>query len=157
MTAARPVVHVDWTGDADRSLPLPDYATAGAAGADLRANLPPRLRGTGLVLPPGAREAVPTGLVLAIPDGWEGQVRLRSGLALRTGLVLPNAPGTIDADYRGELRVILWNAGALPETIRHGERIAQLVLAPVARALFEPGRGEVTARGEAGFGSTGRT
>ncbi|EPX84555.1 deoxyuridine 5'-triphosphate nucleotidohydrolase [Rubellimicrobium thermophilum DSM 16684] len=151
----RPRILCDWTPGADRSVPLPSYATSGSAGADLRANLPQELRQGGLTIPPGARIAVPTGLCLAIPEGWEGQVRMRSGLARRTGLCIPNAPGTIDSDFRGEVMVLLWNAGDDPVTLAHGERIAQLVVAPVARADFVPGRPEPTARGTGGFGSTG--
>jgi dUTP pyrophosphatase len=155
----RPIVRVARAPGADPALPLPAYATAGAAGADLRACLPAGARAAGLTLDPGVRAAVPTGLILAIPEGWEGQIRPRSGLALRTGLILPNAPGTIDADFRGEVVVLLWNAGAEPVTVAHGERIAQLVLAPVGRAGFVEGdEGEVgtTARGTGGLGSTGR-
>ncbi|HVP28152.1 MAG TPA: dUTP diphosphatase [Myxococcota bacterium] len=134
-----------------RDLPLPAPATAGAAGVDLRAAV-----ATELVLEPGARALVPTGLVLAIPAGFEGQVRARSGLALRHGIVLPNAPGTIDSDYRGELQVILWNAGREPFRVQRGDRIAQLVIVPVARVAWRevdalPG----TARGAGGFGHTG--
>ena len=109
------------------------------------------------MIAPGARELVPTGLALAIPVGYEGQVRPRSGLALRHGITIPNSPGTIDADYRGELKVILHNLGAEPFEIRHGERIAQLVLAQVA--ALEPVEVEAlpdAARGDGGFGSTGR-
>lgn len=150
-----PVVTVAWAEGADRSLPLPAYRTAGAAGADLHANLPEPLRAEGLTLAPGARAAVPTGLRLAIPEGWEGQVRMRSGLALRHGLSLPNAPGTVDSDFRGEVAVIVLNGGAEPVAIRHGDRIAQLVLAPVGRGTFAPGELDATARGAGGFGSTG--
>jgi dUTP pyrophosphatase len=132
-------------------LSLPAYATAGAAGADVAAAVQ-----EDLVLAPGERRAVPTGLVLAVPDGFEVQVRPRSGLALRHGVTIANAPGTIDSDYRGELLVILVNLGAQPYTVRRGERIAQLVVAPAAQAhLVEaetlPGSG----RGDGGFGSTG--
>lgn len=150
-----PRVTVAWAEGADRALPLPAYRTAGAAGADLHANLPEGVRAAGLALAPGARAAVPTGLRLAIPEGWEGQVRMRSGLALRHGLSLPNAPGTVDADYRGEVLVIVLNGGAEPVIIRHGDRLAQLVLAPVARASFALGDLDATARGAGGFGSTG--
>ncbi len=133
-------------------LPLPRYATAHAAGADLVAALEEPV-----VLAPGERVAVPTGLVLEIPTGWEGQVRPRSGLALRHGLTVANAPGTIDADYRGEVKVLLVNLGNEPVTIARGERIAQLVIAPVARAGFlEAESLEATDRGPGGFGSTGR-
>jgi dUTP pyrophosphatase len=130
----------------------PEYQTEGSAGADLRAFLPQPI-----VLAPGERAAVPTGLRLALPSGYEGQVRQRSGLALRKGLTCLNTPGTIDSDYRGELKVILVNLGSEPATIRSGDRIAQLVIAPVARVRFEPAPalGE-TERGDGGFGSTGR-
>jgi dUTP pyrophosphatase len=132
-------------------LPLPAPATAGSSGVDLRAALQ-----EDLVLRPGERRLVPTGFAVAIPDGYEGQVRPRSGAALKQGLALPNAPGTIDSDYRGELGVILINLGQEPVTLRRGDRIAQLVIAPVARACFE----EVaelppTDRGAGGFGHTG--
>lgn len=132
-------------------LPLPSYATAGAAGMDLLAAV-----SEPLVVAPGARALVPTGLRLAIPPGHELQVRPRSGLALRHGIVLPNSPGTIDEDYRGELQVIVLNAGAEPFTVERGMRIAQAVLAPVTRAAWR----EVealpdSARGAGGFGSTG--
>jgi len=148
------ILREDW---ADPAVPLPDYATAGAAGADLRANFPETARAEGLVLAPGARALVPTGLRLAIPEGFEGQVRGRSGLALRDGIGLPNAPGTIDADYRGPVGVILVNWGDRPFTVRHGERIAQLVIAPVVRVRFALTDGlDGTARGAGGFGSTGR-
>ena len=134
-------------------LELPSYATAGAAGCDLRAavNEP-------LTLAPGGRSLVPTGIAVAIPEGFEGQVRMRSGLAIRHGLTLLNGPGTIDSDYRGEVRVILANLGADPVTLERGERIAQLVLAPVVRAKLA--RAEAlapTPREGGGFGSTGRT
>ncbi|EBA10139.1 dUTP diphosphatase [Sagittula stellata] len=143
-----------WEPEADRSLGLPDYATAGAAGADLRANLPDR--GT-LTLEAGARALVPTGLRLAIPDGYEVQVRPRSGLALKHGITLPNAPGTIDSDYRGPLGVIVMNAGDAPFEICHGDRIAQMVVAPVVRGRFSVADTlPDTARGKGGFGSTGR-
>jgi dUTP pyrophosphatase len=132
-------------------LPLPDYATSGAAGADLRAAIE-----DDLVIEPGARTAVPTGLVTEIPKGFEGQVRPRSGLALRHGLTVVNAPGTIDSDYRGELKVLLVNLGSGPATIARGERIAQLVIAPVTRAVFvESTELSSSERGDGGFGSTG--
>ena len=133
-------------------LPLPDYATAGSAGVDLRAAL-----AESLWIPPGGRVVVPTGLKLAIPPGWEGQVRARSGLALRHGLALPNAPGTIDSDYRGEVGVLLANLGDCPVVLHHGDRIAQLVFCPVGRAtITEVDEIDATDRGEGGFGSTGR-
>ena len=131
-------------------LPLPSYATEGAAGLDLRAAL-----GARLVLGPGDRALVPTGLRFAVPAGYEAQVRPRSGLALRHGIVLPNSPGTIDSDYRGEVQVILWNAGPEPFAIERGDRIAQLVIAPVARVELEESALDETPRGAGGFGSTG--
>ncbi|PYE84802.1 dUTP diphosphatase [Pseudoroseicyclus aestuarii] len=141
---------------ADPEVPLPEYQTAGAAGADLRANLPEAQRGTGMLLAPGARALVPTGLRLAIPEGYEVQLRPRSGLALKHGITLPNSPGTIDSDYRGPLGVIVMNAGEAPFTVEHGMRIAQMVLAPVLRARFELAEAlDETTRGGGGFGSTG--
>ncbi len=134
-------------------LELPDYQTAGSAGLDLRAALQP---GSQLVLEPGAYEIVPTGVALSIPDGFEGQVRPRSGLAARHGVTVLNAPGTIDADYRGEVGVILINHGAEPFVIRRGERIAQLVIAPIASVvLSEVSTLASSSRGAGGFGSTG--
>ena len=139
--------------EADPAVALPAYATEGAAGADLRANLPDRGE---LVLAPGARALVPTGLRLEIPEGYEVQVRPRSGLALKHGITLPNSPGTIDWDYRGPLGVIVMNAGAEPFVIAHGDRIAQMVVAPVVRARFETaGALSDSVRGDGGFGSTG--
>ena len=132
-------------------LALPAYATAGAAGLDLRAAIEEEL-----VLAPGDRAVVPTGFAIAVPEGYEAQVRPRSGLALKKGIILPNSPGTIDSDYRGELQVIVCNTGAEPFAIARGDRIAQLVLAPVARLDWN--EVEVlpeTARGAGGFGSTG--
>lgn len=139
---------------ADASVALPSYETTGAAGADVRANLPGE---ASIVLEPGQRALVPTGLRIEIPSGYEVQVRPRSGLALKHGITLPNTPGTIDSDYRGPLGVIVMNAGQEQFEITHGERIAQLVVAPVVQAVFEPveALGE-TARGAGGFGSTGR-
>jgi dUTP pyrophosphatase len=138
-------------------LPLPEAATAHAAGMDLRAAVP---REETWTLGPGERRLVPTGLTLAIPVGFEAQVRPRSGLALRHGVTVLNAPGTIDADYRGEVAVVLINHGAEPFEIRRGDRIAQLLVAPVALWEWEPethlaALGE-TERGEGGYGSTGR-
>jgi len=133
-------------------LDLPAYATAGAAGMDVVAAVD-----HDLVLAPGARAAVPTGLRLAIPDGYEVQVRPRSGLALKHGLTVANAPGTIDSDYRGELKVLLANLGDAAVTITRGMRIAQLVVAPVVRGRWAvvDAVAEDTARGSGGFGSTG--
>jgi deoxyuridine 5'-triphosphate nucleotidohydrolase len=134
-----------------RDLPLPAYATEDAAGMDLLAAVT-----ADLLLAPGARAVVPTGIAIAVPPGFEAQVRARSGLALKQGLMVPNGPGTIDADYRGEVGVIVANIGDAPIVITRGMRIAQLVLAPVARAAWD----EVetlppTQRGAGGFGSTG--
>ncbi|MEI4488488.1 dUTP diphosphatase [Frigidibacter sp. MR17.14] len=152
-----PVIRVVFEDWADRAVPLPDYATPGAAGADIRANLKPEDRATGLILDPSRRMLVPTGLRLEIPEGFELQIRPRSGLALKHGISLPNTPGTIDEDYRGPLGVILINLGTEPFTVAHGERIAQGVIAPVIRARYQIAEalGE-TARGAGGFGSTGR-
>jgi dUTP pyrophosphatase len=142
---------------ADPSVPLPEYQTGGAAGADIRANLPPDIRGAGFRLDPMQRAIVPTGLRIAVPDGHEVQIRPRSGLALRHGITLPNTPGTIDSDYRGPLGVLLVNLGEAPFVIVHGDRIAQMVLAPVLRAAFdEVVTLDETPRGAGGFGSTGR-
>ena len=130
-------------------LELPAYATAGAAGMDV-------LAAEDITLAPGARHAVATGLAMAIPPGFEVQVRPRSGLALKHGITVPNTPGTIDSDYRGELKVILINHGADPFEVRRGDRVAQLVLAPVTRASWLPvDELDETARGAGGFGSTG--
>ena len=135
-------------------LDLPAYETAGSAGMDVRAAVPDH---EPMVLAPGQRAMVPTGLSVAIPEGYEIQVRPRSGLAAKHGLTCLNTPGTIDSDYRGEIKVILINLGAEPFTIQRGERIAQLVLAPVTRLAWSHVEtlGE-TARGAGGFGSTGR-
>jgi dUTP pyrophosphatase len=154
---ADPVVQVMWEEWADRSLPLPQYETAGAAGADLRANLRPEDRATGFTLDPMRRAVIPTGIRVAIPMGYEMQIRPRSGLALKHGISLPNTPGTIDSDYRGPLGVALINLGAEPYTIQHGDRIAQAVVAPVVQAGYQVVEIlDETARGEGGFGSTGR-
>ena len=148
------VIREDW---ADASVPLPGYETAGAAGADIRANLPVEDRAAGLVLLPMQRIVVPTGLRIAIPEGFEVQIRPRSGLALKHGISLPNTPGTIDSDYRGPLGVLLVNFGEHPFTVQHGDRIAQMIVAPVVQARFRLSQTlDETARGEGGFGSTGR-
>lgn len=133
-------------------LPLPSYRTDGSAGLDLAADLD-----EALTLAPLARALVPTGLILEIPQGFEGQVRPRSGLALKHGITCLNSPGTIDSDYRGEVQVLLVNLGSEPFEIRRGERIAQLVIAPVTQAtLVEVEQVSDTTRGSGGFGSTGR-
>jgi len=137
-----------------QGLPLPTRQTPDAAGLDLVAAVP---EGEPLVIAPGARAAVPTGLALALPSGFEGQVRPRSGLAFKHGVTVANAPGTIDADYRGEVKVLLVNHGEEPFTIRRGDRIAQLVVAPVVAArLVAVTTLDETSRGAGGFGSTGR-
>ena len=134
-------------------LALPAYATAGAAGMDLRAAL-----GEPLTLAPGARALVPTGLEIALPEGFEAQVRPRSGLALQHGVTVLNSPGTVDSDYRGEISVVLINLGQVPFSIVRGDRIAQLVVAPVACARWaETTALAATARGRNGYGSTGGT
>jgi dUTP pyrophosphatase len=130
-------------------LPLPAYATTGAAGMDV-------VSAEDVTIAPGARHAVATGLSMAIPQGYEVQVRPRSGLALKHGITVPNTPGTIDSDYRGELKVILINLGSEPFVIARGDRVAQLVLAPVVQAAWdEVDELDATERGEGGFGSTG--
>ena len=130
----------------------PEYKTAGAAGADIRA-----LLGEARTLEPGERFACPTGIRIELPDGWEAQVRPRSGLALEKGITCLNSPGTIDSDYRGEIKVILINLGREKAAIEPGERIGQLVFAPVTRAVFEKADSlSASSRGEKGFGSTGR-
>ena len=148
-----PPIQIKWADGADTSLGLPRYETPGAAGADLRANL----ADGAITLVPGTRALVPTGLHMAIAPGFEVQIRPRSGLALKYGIMLVNAPGTIDSDYRGPIGVILLNAGTEDFVINHGDRIAQMVLAPVSHARFEIVEAlSDTARGAGGFGSTGR-
>lgn len=135
-------------------LPLPAYQTAQAAGVDLHAAVP---ADAPVTLAPGAYAAIPTALTIALPDGHEAQVRPRSGLAAKHGVTVLNSPGTVDADYRGEINVLLVNLGTVPFTVRRGERIAQLVVAPVTRIMFEPvAELPESARGSGGFGSTGR-
>ena len=135
-------------------LPLPQYQSAHAAGLDLLAAVP---EDSPLILAPGQRALVPTGLSIALPAGYEAQVRPRSGLAARHGVTVLNAPGTVDADYRGEIGVLLINHGAEPFSIRRGERIAQMVIAPVGQAELVPAVSlSATERGSGGYGSTGR-
>jgi len=149
-----PVIQVMWDADVDQALGFPAYETPGAAGADLKANLPGR---ADVVLRPGARALIATGLRLAIPDGFEVQIRPRSGLALKHGITLANAPGTIDSDYRGPLGVILQNTGVQNFTIVHGDRIAQMIVAPVVQAEFvSVAQLDETSRDQGGFGSTGQ-
>jgi len=143
-------IDVQRVGNRGEPLPLPSYATQGSAGLDLRADVPVTLR-------PGQRALVPTGLAVAVPPGYEGQVRPRSGLALRNGVTCLNSPGTIDSDYRGEVCVILVNLGQEEIGLSRGERIAQLIVAPVSRAeLVEVPELAATGRGAGGFGHTGR-
>lgn len=152
-----PVLKILWEDWADTALPLPSYETPGAAGADIRANLHPEDRASGFTLDPMHRAIVPTGIRVEIPVGFEMQIRPRSGLAVKHGITLPNTPGTIDSDYRGPLGVALINLGAEPYTIQHGDRIAQMIIAPVVQVGFEVVEAlSDTARGEGGFGSTGK-
>ena len=139
--------------DHARDLPLPAYESAGAAGLDLRAAID-----TAVTLAPGERSLIATGLAIALPAGHEAQVRPRSGLAAKHGVTVLNSPGTIDADYRGEVKVILINHGAEPFIIERGERIAQMIVAPVSRIAWQPVAGiATTERGAGGFGSSGRS
>ena len=147
------VVTVVWETWADQGLGLPTYATSGAAGADLRANFEDR---KAVEIASGARVLISTGLRLAIPEGFEMQLRPRSGLALKYGVTLLNSPGTIDSDYRGPLGVIVVNTGDAPFVVAHGDRICQAVVAPVTQAVFETAvELDQTKRGQGGFGSTG--
>jgi dUTP pyrophosphatase len=138
----------------DETLPLPSYETQQAAGADIRACLG---KGERLIIKPGVRTLIPTGLSMEIDKGFEVQIRPRSGLSLKTGLLVVNSPGTIDSDYRGELKIILGNLGDKDEIIEHGDRVAQMVIAPVLQAKFEiVDELSDTDRGAGGFGSTGK-
>ena len=140
--------------DHARDLPLPGYETVGAAGMDLRAAVP---EDEPMVLRPGGRTMVPTGLSIAVPEGFEAQVRPRSGLAIRAGVTCLNTPGTVDSDYRGEVKVILANLGEENFVIRRGDRIAQMVICPVVRAEWRQVEAlDETTRGAGGFGSTGK-
>jgi dUTP pyrophosphatase len=151
------VVQVTWEDWADRSLPLPGYQTQGAAGADICANLLPADRVDGIAVAPMGRVVVPTGIRVAIPKGYEMQIRPRSGLAVKHGITLPNTPGTIDSDYRGPLGVALVNLGTERYVVQHGDRIAQCVVAPVVQAEFQVADMlDETIRGLGGFGSTGK-
>jgi len=154
MTVA--LVQVMWEDWADHAVPLPAYQTAGAVGADICANLRPEDRAAGVVLAPMQRVIVATGIRVAIAPGFEMQIRPRSGLAVKFGITVPNTPGTIDSDYRGPLGVALVNLGAEAYVVRHGDRIAQCVVAPVVQAAFELVEDlDETLRGAGGFGSTG--
>ena len=135
-------------------LPLPRQQTPGAAGLDLAAALLPE---EAIEIAPGAVAMIPTGLTIALPQGYEAQIRPRSGLAAKHGITVLNSPGTVDADYRGEIKVLLINHGPAPFTVRRGERIAQMVVAPVSRVIFEERETlDATERGTGGHGSTGR-
>lgn len=150
-------IKLSWSEAADPSVALPSYETTGAAGADLRANFPPDQRHAGAVLAADTRALMPTGLHMEIPQGYEVQLRPRSGLALKHGITLLNAPGTIDSDYRGAVGVILINTSDQDFHIAHGDRIAQMVVAPVMQAGFAVSDAlSATDRGAGGFGSTGQ-
>jgi dUTP pyrophosphatase len=147
----KPVLRVSRVRPDDEDLPLPRYMTPGSAGLDLVAALPESLQ-----VAPGGRTLIPTGLRIAVPEGYEAQVRPRSGLALKHGITLLNAPGTIDSDYRGEVGVILANMGTEPFEVKRGDRIAQLVVAPVVQVEIEVAKDlPETQRGDGGFGHTG--
>ena len=149
-------IKIQWLEGADSSIALPKHETSQAAGADVRANFAPDLRDTGITLQTGGRALIPTGFAMEIPAGFEVQVRPRSGLALKHGITLVNTPGTIDADYRGPVGILLINHGAEPFHVAHGERIAQLVVAPVVQGDYQVAQAlDETARGAGGFGSTG--
>ena len=152
MRAQEVKVRVKWIREnPEQEIPLPRYMTASSSGMDLFAALEQEM-----VLAPGERKLIPTGIALCIPEGYEGQVRPRSGLALREGVTLVNAPGTIDADYRGEVGVLLINLGDEPFKVKRGDRIAQLVIAPVCRAVLEVAEElDSTPRNNGGFGHTG--
>ena len=151
-----PEVAVSWTKEADQDLGLPKFETDGAAGADLRANLNTEFRSSGVSLAPLQRELIPTGLCFEIPNGVEGQLRPRSGLALKHGMTLLNAPGTIDSDYRGPIGLIMINMGEFEFKITHGMRIAQIVFAATLKVQFKVSKNlNKTIRSDSGFGSTG--
>ena len=151
-----PEVAVSWTKEADQDLGLPKFETDGAAGADLRANFNTEFRYTGLTLAPYQRELIPTGLCFEIPSGVEGQLRPRSGLALKYGLTLLNSPGTVDSDYRGPIGLIMINMGEFDFKITHGMRIAQIVFAATLKVQFKVSKNlSQTIRSNSGFGSTG--
>jgi dUTP pyrophosphatase len=154
--ASKIIVKILKLGHFDPTFALPNYETAGAAGADVRASL--MTPATPMVIRPGERVLVPTGLAMEIPEGYEVQVRPRSGMSFKTSLMVVNAPGTIDSDYRGEVKIILGNLGSKDEIVSHGDRVAQLVLAPVTQALYIVAEENLTetVRGAGGFGSTGK-
>ena len=150
-------LRIKYAKNADLSLPLPTYATPGAAGLDLRACLGQEERDSGKIIMPRCTMLVETGFSFEIPQGYEGQIRARSGLALKNGISLANGVGTIDSDYRGNLSVILENRGNDPYCVKHGQRIAQLVISPILKVKCRLVESiENTARGALGFGSTGK-
>ncbi|MBU2868804.1 dUTP diphosphatase [Pacificibacter marinus] len=150
------LIKIKWLDGADKDIALPKHETAQAAGADVRANFAPDQRVAGVTLDAGARALIPTGFAMEIPAGFEVQVRPRSGLALKHGISMVNTPGTIDADYRGPVGVLLINHGTEPFHIAHGERIAQLIVAPVVQGDYQLSDVlDETERGSGGFGSTG--
>ena len=149
-------VNVIRSKESDTRVDLPGYETAGAAGMDVRANFKIETREKGVTIEPGQRALIPTGLIVEVPEGFEMQVRPRSGLALKSGITVANAPGTVDSDYRGELGIILINHGDAPFHVSQGDRVAQLVLAPVVQVEWhELDSASTTLRGKGGFGSTG--
>lgn len=149
-------VHICRAVWADLHIGLPEFQTAGAAGADLRANLRPNQRTKGMIIEPGGRELVPLGFSLEIPTGYEGQIRTRSGLALKHGVVVLNSPGTIDSDFRGDVGVVLMNFGVARFVVEHGSRIAQLLIKSVIQTPFKCVTSiSSSERGAGGFGSTG--
>ena len=151
-----PRVRIQWHDLADANVALPAYASLEASGADIRANFPKMERARGVTIPVLAVTAIPTGFRIEIPSGFEAQVRPRSGLARDFGVTVLNSPGTIDSDYRGEVSVLLVNLGKTDFRVKHGDRIAQLVVAPLSRAEFEVANSlSSTDRGHGGFGSTG--
>lgn len=151
-------IKIQWLDGADTQIALPKHETAQAAGADVRANFAPELREAGVTLDAGARALIPTGFAMEIPAGFEVQVRPRSGLALKHGISMVNTPGTIDADYRGPVGILLINHGSEPFLISHGDRIAQFVVAPVVQGDYQLADAlSDTARGIGGFGSTGKS
>jgi deoxyuridine 5''-triphosphate nucleotidohydrolase (dut) len=150
-------IRIQWLDGADPEIKLPSYETEHAAGGDVRANFPPEMRDAGVVLEPGARALIPTGFAMEIPPGYEVQVRPRSGLALKHGISMVNTPGTIDADYRGPVGILLINHGQEPFHVTHGERIGQMIVAPVVQGDYTVVESLTdTLRGAGGFGSTGR-
>ena len=147
---------ISYLSDTERNFPVPEYQTLGSAGLDIRACLPLAERNNGATLEPGQRLLISSGFKIEIPDGFEGQIRARSGLALKHGIALANGVGTIDSDYRGTLGVLLINLGSLPFNIKHRQRVAQLIIAPYSRVQLKiVAKISTTTRNESGYGSTG--